>query len=189
MAAPGAFGGSRGIAIDTVTALNGRTARLEVGGGAFGSNGVRTSSRMSVGYGLTGFASSSSSTPTFSTANSLSLPGLTGWEFEWLGNDRPVELIVGARRYDAGTNTYSDSVWALPVAVGGARTLTLDSSNLVANAAGSGPYSSIGFIVNGTITDAADFGVGKFSAVVPEPASMAVLGLGLAALKRRRRNG
>lgn len=179
--------GSRAITIQNVTSTHNRSATFEIDGGAFGSHGLGVTSRMTSWYGATGTVAPNSAFALVSTVNNYALPGLTGFEFDWLGSDAAVNLIATIYTYDTGLAGFRIKTWSKTIGAGGPQTITLGLGDVTADSGGdANSLSAVLFRVDSTIT-ATDWGMSKFSAVVPEPASMAVLGVGLAAFRRRRR--
>lgn len=177
------LGGSRATWIGQQTFTGNRTSTLDISAGAFSiDNSINTSSASSLGYGV----DSVSNSGTFSTSSNLSfnLAGLDTFRFFFEGNDQAltVEILLVM---DMG-----NGVQVLSKNVAGSQfapfVVDLGAADIVGSS-GTINYGDIDQLrINFYTSNAGDFALDKIEAV-PEPATMAVLGLGVAALARRRR--
>lgn len=175
------LGGSRGLGINVLASNYGLESSWNIvpSVGAASDN-AGNKARFSLAYLCTG-AFSAAGEFFYSTSTDADLSGTTGIEFDMISADLPFEVMV---------EFYSDfGVMVLDKSFGSIAsptTISLDSTADLLG--GSADMSKVDAIAIRFLTETdGDLGMTEIR-LVPEPASMAVLGLGLLGVARKRRN-
>jgi hypothetical protein len=178
-----ALGSSRATWIGQSTFTGDRSSTLNISGGSFSvDNSIGTSSRSSIGYGVSsvhnggGFGTNPNS--------NFNLSAFDTYRFHFEGNDQPLTIFISLFT-DGGVNGL---VLSKSVAGGQLAPFVFDVTLAdVFGSFGSYDLSDVDQLrFDFSSSNAGDFALSHIEAV-PEPATMAILGLGLAAIARRRR--
>ncbi len=177
IAAGGAIGGSRALYLGLLASDYKQNSTARIQNGAFGNNEFGNASNTILGYFSTSVANNN--TFWYSTSTNYDFAGNDTFKFNMLGNDAALGvevLLIGSNT----TRTYSKTF-----AAGGSRTETIGVGDITFD--GGVDMSAVDFMwISFNAPRNGDFGIADIQAV-PEPASMAVIGLGLAAIARRRK--
>lgn len=177
------LGGSRATWIGQTTFTGNRTSTLDISGGAFSiDNSINTTSTSSLGYGVTSVANNG----TFSSSSnaSFNLAGLNTFRFHFEAADQPlaVEVLLvmdNGAGFEVLTKTVAGGQFSPFIVDLGPADIT--------NSGGTITYGDVDQLrISFYTSNAGDFALDQIEAV-PEPATMAVIGLGLTAMARRRR--
>lgn len=174
------LGGSRGLGINVLTSDYGleSTWNIVPSVGAASDN-AGNSARFSLAYLCTG-AFPAAGEFFYSTATDADLSGTTGIEFDMISADLPFDVMVEFYS-DAGTLVLFKGFGA----IGSPTTISLDTSaDWLAGSTDMGNVDALA--IRFLTTTDGDLGMSEIR-LVPEPASLAVLGLGLLSVARRRR--
>lgn len=183
LTAASVLGGDRATWIDQTTFVGNRYSILDISAGALSvENAIGTDSISSIGYGVNsvfaggGFGIDPTSNFNLSTFNTYRL------NFE--GNDQPLTVFLGL--FNSSGSDFV--IFQKNIAGGQFSPFSVDITAAdIVSLVGTPDYSSIDQVrLDFFTSNAGDFAVTSFEAV-PEPATLAVLGLGAAALIRRRR--
>lgn len=177
------LGGSRATWIGQNTFTGNRTSTLDISGGSFSvDNSFGTSSSASLGYGVS-FVQNGGGFGIDPNAN-FNLSAFDTYRFHFEGNDQPLTVYVGLYT-DGGL---SGLILSKNVAGGQFAPFVFDVTLAdIFSSFGTYDLSDVDQLRFDFIaSNAGDFALSHIEAV-PEPATMAILGLGVAALGRRRR--
>ena len=177
------LGGDRATWIGQSSFTGTRSSTLNVSGGSFSiDNSFGTSSTSSLGYGVN-FVTNGGGFGVDSGAN-FDLSAFNTYRFHFEGNDQPLTVFIGLYMNNANAGVFLQK----NVAGGQFSPFVLD----VTMADMTGSFGTLDFTdvdqvrVDFVTSNAGDFAIDKFEAV-PEPATIAAVGLGVASLLRRRR--
>lgn len=174
------LGGSRSTGLFLNSSQYNLDSTVLINGGAFGSNQFGNASTVYLGYFATQLQVLPSSLAwSWSSNTNYDMSATQEFEFELLGNDADLTATVYLVNGLFQSRTYSKTF-----AAGGARTETVGLADIVSDSMNMQDVDFMLVYFSGPAD--LDFGIDQITAV-PEPGTMAALGLGLAAIARRRR--
>lgn len=173
------FGGSRGLIVSVSSSNFGLTSSLEIVPGV-GAVSDDTGNLANFYLGYLGTGADGGGGLFYSSGTNVNMSGISGFEFDMKSSDKAFDLTVFLIS-DAGTQTWSKSFGP----IGSPTTIVVTNTD---NLAGVTDMGAIDFFAFGFAPERdGDLVIGEIRAV-PEPGTVAVLGLGALALLRKRRS-